>query len=167
LLDYKAWAESQGLKPALFEPTSITVSELNSVAASQGVIFQPGDILFIHSGYVRALEALKGDDAKNYTSNPPPKAIGVKSGEEMLKWIWEKQFAAVASDMLAFEALPFQSTDYWLHEWLLAGWGMPIGELFDLEKLAEECKRLKKWSFFYSSVPLKVCPRFAKSEVLD
>jgi len=58
--------------------------------------------------------------------------------------------------MLAFEALPFQSNTHWLHEWLLAGWGMPIGELFDLEKLATECRRLNKWSFFFSSVPLKV-----------
>jgi len=156
LLDYKAWAESQGLKPALLETTSITVSELNAVAASQGVTFQPGDILFIHSGFVKALESLKGDDAKNYAANPPPTAIGVESGEETVRWIWEKQFAAVAGDMLAFEALPFQSKDYWLHEWLLAGWGMPIGELFDLEKLAGECRRLKKWSFFFSSVPLKV-----------
>lgn len=86
-------------------------------------------------------------------------AIGVESGEEMLKWIWENQFAAVAGDMIAFEALPFQSKDYWMHEWLLAGWGLPIGELFDLEALAAECKKLGKWSFFFSSVPLRVCAR--------
>lgn len=156
LLDYKGWAESQGLKPALLETTEITVEQLNAIAAAQGVRFQPGDILFVHSGFVKALEALQGEDAKNYAANPPPTAIGVKSGEEMVKWIWEKQFAAVAGDMLAFEALPFQSTTHLLHEWLLAGWGMPIGELFDLEKLATECRRLNKWSFFFSSIPLKV-----------
>ena len=38
-----------------------------------------------------------------------------------------------------------------LHEVLLAGWGMPIGELFDLERLAEHCKRVGRWSFFLSS----------------
>lgn len=75
----------------------------------------------------------------------------------MLKWIWSNQFAAVAGDMIAFEALPFQSKEYWLHEWLLAGWGLPIGELFDLEALTAECRKLGKWSFFFSSVPLKVC----------
>jgi hypothetical protein len=83
-------------------------------------------------------------------------AIGVESCEEMVKWIWENQFTAVAGDMIAFEALPFQSKDYWLHEWLLAGWGLPIGELFDLEVLAAECKKWGKWSFFFGSVPLKV-----------
>jgi hypothetical protein len=32
-----------------------------------------------------------------------------------------------------------------LHEVLLAGWGCPIGELFDLEKLAEQCRKLGRY----------------------
>ena len=35
-------------------------------------------------------------------------------------------------------------------------WGMPIGEMWDLEELAEECKRQKRWSFFVTSSPLNV-----------
>jgi hypothetical protein len=38
-----------------------------------------------------------------------------------------------------------------LHEVLLAGWGCPIGELFDLEALAEECQKQSRWSFFLTS----------------
>jgi hypothetical protein len=41
--------------------------------------------------------------------------------------------------------------DYALHEVLLGGWGCPIGELFDLEKLAEQCNSAKRWSFFVTS----------------
>ena len=41
--------------------------------------------------------------------------------------------------------------DWMLHEILLSGWGCPIGELFDLEKLAEHCKKINRWSFFVSS----------------
>jgi hypothetical protein len=33
---------------------------------------------------------------------------------------------------------------------------MPIGELFDLEELAEKCRERKRWAFFLTSVPLKV-----------
>ena len=29
-----------------------------------------------------------------------------------------------------------------------------LGELFDLEQLAQTCERLKRWSFFFTSVPL-------------
>jgi hypothetical protein len=35
-------------------------------------------------------------------------------------------------------------------------WGCPIGELWDLEKLAEKCQSYKKWSFFLASAPLNV-----------
>ena len=38
----------------------------------------------------------------------------------------------------------------------VAGWGMPIGELFDLEKLGEHCKKVGKWSFFLVSKPTNV-----------
>jgi hypothetical protein len=33
---------------------------------------------------------------------------------------------------------------------------MPIGELFDLEKLAEHCKKENRWSFFLTSEVCKV-----------
>lgn len=44
--------------------------------------------------------------------------------------------------------------EWMLHPILLAGWGTPIGELFDLEALAETCKHRNRWSFFITSVPL-------------
>jgi hypothetical protein len=47
-----------------------------------------------------------------------------------------------------------------LHQWLLGGWGMPIGELFDLEGLAAHCKETRRKTFFLSSVPLKVSIEF-------
>lgn len=82
--------------------------------------------------------------------------MGVESCEETLRWLWDENFSAVVGDQPSFEAWPCQNTDFWLHEWLLAGWGMPIGELFDLERLSEECKKRERWSFFFSSMPLKV-----------
>ena len=115
LLDYCSWAESEGkLLPAL-ETSSIPISDLQKVAEYQGVTFKPGDILFVRSGFVRALDAMSKDKAVAYSAIPP-NAIGVKSCEETLKWIWDHQFSAVAGDAIAFEAMPFQSTTYWLHE---------------------------------------------------
>lgn len=33
----------------------------------------------------------------------------------------------------------------------MSDWGCPIGELFDLEKLAVHCEKEKRWSFFVTS----------------
>jgi len=156
LLDYKSWADSRGIQVSPLSTSAITITDLKAVAAFQNTTILPNDILFIRSGYIKSMASLSNEDAATYASTTSQPAIGVSSCEETLQWIWENEFAAVAGDMLAFESLPFQSTTFWLHEWLLAGWGMPIGELFDLERLSEECTRLGKWTFFYSSVPLNV-----------
>lgn len=41
-----------------------------------------------------------------------------------------------------------------LHDNLLALFGMPIGEMFDLDKLAQTCMLHNRWSFFFTSSPL-------------
>lgn len=166
LLDYYSWATAQGKNINPLETALITAPELSEVASTQGVSFKPGDILLVRTGFRKAFQSLAANEAAAYTETkaPSPNAkilpsipsIGLKSCEETLKWIWGNEFSAVAGDQPAFEALPFQSKEFMLHEWLLAGWGMPIGEFFDLEALAEECGKRGKWSFLFSSVPLKV-----------
>jgi hypothetical protein len=39
---------------------------------------------------------------------------------------------------------------------MLSMWGMPIGELWDLEGLAEKCKELGRWTFLLTSAPVNV-----------
>lgn len=46
--------------------------------------------------------------------------------------------------------------DYHLHEYLLALWGCPLGEMVDLERLSEMCKEKKRWTFFVTSAPANV-----------
>jgi hypothetical protein len=36
----------------------------------------------------------------------------------------------------------------------LGGWGMPIGEMFYLEKLAADCEKDNVYTFFFTSAPL-------------
>ncbi|APA13327.1 hypothetical protein sscle_11g080970 [Sclerotinia sclerotiorum 1980 UF-70] len=157
LLDYAHWVESQGRTLSPLTTTKIPLSEIKAVAKAQNVTFRPGDILFIRTGYLRAFEALSPSDASALATAPQMTAIGLEACKEVLEWLWEKEFSAVAGDQTAFESLPFDlKNQHWMHEWLLAGWGMPMGELFDLERLGEECRRYKKWTFFFSSVPLKV-----------
>lgn len=156
LLDYAAWATAQNISIDRFSTTSITVSQLKEIAASQGTTLQRGDILLIRTGWIQAYNQLTTEARQALADDKNPPAIGVESSEETLKWVWEQGFAAVAGDQPSFEAWPCQNTDFWLHEWFLAGWGLPIGELFDLERLSEQCRRRGKWSFFFSSVPLKV-----------
>ena len=112
LLDFASWAQDKGIPIHPLTTQNISLSDLKQVAAEQNVEFKQNDILFIRSGYVRALASLSAADATQYASATAIEAIGVTSGEEMLEWIWKEGFAAVAGDMIAFEALPFQSTAF-------------------------------------------------------
>lgn len=137
LLDYARWAKSQGKE---FDPLTthqITAGDLTAIASSQGVTFHTGDILFVHTNFLNTFRSLPPSSAAAFAAVNPPSAIGLRAGKEELEWVWEKRFAAVATDCPAFEALPFQSQEFWIHEWFLAGWGLPIGELFDLERLSK------------------------------
>lgn len=156
MLDYAAWAKTRNIPIEPFSTTAISVDTLKDVATSQGTELKQGDILFIRSGWIQAFSQLTDSEAIELAEIPSPPAIGLESSEKSLRWLWETGFAAVAGDMPSMEAWPCQNTQFWLHEWLLAGWGMPIGELFDLERLGEECKKRGKWSFFFSSMPLRV-----------
>lgn len=54
----------------------------------------------------------------------------------------------------SYELFSFANTGLSLHEAFLAGWGMPIGELFDLRRLAERCDALRQWTFLFTSMVL-------------
>ncbi|TVY91182.1 hypothetical protein LAWI1_G005621 [Lachnellula willkommii] len=156
LLDYGRWAASQGIKKPFFESSTITVFELNQVAASQKVSLHAGDVLLVRSGYIVEHQALSPEAQLGRHQNPLPASIGLESSEEMLEYLWDSGIVAVAGDMPTLEAWPMQSKKFLLHEWLLAGWGCPIGEYFDLEKLSEQCEKAGRWSFFFSSVPMNI-----------
>jgi len=81
----------------------------------------------------------------------------VSAEDAMVDWLHDSYFSAVAGDAPSFEAWPTMRKDgKMLHEFVLALWGMPLGEMFDLEKLAETCRRKGRWTFFFSSAPANV-----------
>ncbi|KAF2501240.1 hypothetical protein BU16DRAFT_546554 [Lophium mytilinum] len=130
------------------DPAS-TVNGIQAVAEAQGVSFKFGDILIIRSGYMVAYNAKPRAELQSLAKIVPPTFSGVEQSEEVLEWIWEN-FAAVAGDQPSFECWPSQ-THFLLHEVLLAGWGCPIGEMFDLEALAEHCQMTGRYTFFVTS----------------
>jgi kynurenine formamidase len=139
-----------------FTYSPIPVQTLKQVAESQNVTFRTSDILFVRTGWTKAYSELSIQQCQDLTASSQPSLIGVDASKDTLQWIWEERFAAVAGDMPRFEAWPCRNKEWHLHEWLLAGWGMPIGEVFDLEKLAQECQKRQRWTLFFSSVPLRV-----------
>jgi hypothetical protein len=167
LLDYVRYATKKGIQYSTFSNHSISQSVLVEIAAEQKVSFRRGDILLVRIGVTQEWDTvMTPEDKSAYALSKNPKHAGVEGTEEMLRWIWNEGFAAVASDAISFEVYPPQKfykreeggevEGFFLHEYLLAGWGMPIGELFDLEELSLICEEEQRWDFFLASAPLNL-----------
>ncbi|EKG21354.1 Major facilitator superfamily [Macrophomina phaseolina MS6] len=160
LLDYARWAALNNHPIAPFTSQPIPLAHLRDLLASHNLTPKRGDILLLRTGTTAALKALSPSDQRALATRPSPDFVGIEATREVLRWLWESGFSAVASDAASFERGPVMGPhhdpEHVLHQWLLAAWGMPIGELFDLDSLAEECERRGRWTFFFSSVPLKV-----------
>ncbi|KAI1342062.1 hypothetical protein F5Y15DRAFT_374125 [Xylariaceae sp. FL0016] len=156
LIDYHSWRMAQtDIKPYdSFDSVSIPLEDLQTCLKAQDTEVKFGDILFIRSGFMANLSTKTANELWDHHDNVPHPFGGVEQSEDMLRWIWEN-FSAVAGDQPSFECWPSRK-DWALHEVLLAGWGCPIGELFDLETLADECKKQGRWSFFLCSEPCNV-----------
>lgn len=168
LLDYASYAERHGIKYSSFSEHSIPLSVLLDVAREQDNLqFRRGDILFVRIGLIQEWKTtMTAEQRQAYSESSSPKHTGVEGTEEMLRWIWNSGFAAVAGDSMSFEAYPPRAAyacdgltsvaGLFIHEVLLAGWGMPIGELLDLDKLSVLCETEGRWDFFLSSAPFKM-----------
>ncbi|KAJ3555255.1 hypothetical protein NPX13_g10392 [Xylaria arbuscula] len=170
LIDYKEWAENKARAEgktgddAVAHPLDghrITVEEIETIAKDQGVEFKRGDILIVRTGLTEYLQA---PTPEVFAKLAGQKISGVHGTVETARWLWNKHFAAVAGDAWAFEALPplkedgeiASHVDLVLHPWLLAMFGMSIGELWDLRALSAHCKASGRYSFLLTSAPLNI-----------
>ncbi|KAJ5933782.1 hypothetical protein N7454_006111 [Penicillium verhagenii] len=164
LIDYADWAarNKQVLLP--LESGRVRIQDIQTIILEQRIQIRAGDILFLRVGFTNAYNRLTEAEQKEYPSRQPGGLLGLEATSESLRWLWESRFAAVAGDSPSFERAPldgpFNEPDVSVHQWALAGWGMPLGEMFDLEELSVVARRLGRYSFFLTSVPIKVCVRF-------
>ncbi|OAA61937.1 hypothetical protein SPI_04796 [Niveomyces insectorum RCEF 264] len=186
LLDYAGYAARHGIALDHFASAGIPVDHIQAVVREQGVAFQPGDIVLLRIGFTAAYDALTPAQQAALPQRAVPGFLGLAPTRGMLQWLWETNCAAVASDAVGLEQVPIfgdhvrqrqpggaaggEGGGHWhgepweqemqggglLHQWVLAGWGVPIGEMFDLEALRAQCVQQKRWTFFFASVPLRV-----------
>lgn len=122
LLDYGRYAEANNIKPIFYDNYEITYKDLVTVAKTQGIDLRPaaqggdvqiGDILVVRSGFLKNANSLTDEERAPYQSKPHQfgphdgqRYIGVEQSEEMLDFLHDSYFSAVAGDHPAFESWP-------------------------------------------------------------
>jgi hypothetical protein len=171
-LDFRKYAKDNGDNYDVASTRPISYSELVACGKAQGIDIRPaaqggdikiGDILLIRSGFVEMYYEKTPEERKAISLRPHggpgpsgQKWVGLEQSEEIIDWLHDCYFAAVGGDAPSFEAWPTQK-GYHLHEYILAMWGMPLGEMLDLEALAKKAHERKRYFVFFNSNPAN-CP---------
>lgn len=156
LLDFVNFQSKDGILP--YDPWTthpITVKDLEACAEAQGISFRRGDILMLRVGFIKKYYE-STQESRDALRGKPETFAGIEQSEEMKQFLWDNHFAAIASDQPALESWPPSPGTPHMHQTILGLWGMPIGEFFDLEKLAKVCAEYRRYTFFVSSWPLNI-----------
>ncbi|KAF1973094.1 putative cyclase [Bimuria novae-zelandiae CBS 107.79] len=154
LIDFVSYAARNNIQYDPLDFYAVSLPIVKQIAKECSYDFQAGDIILLRTGFTTAFENTSLEMKKAVMARTPFKYPGMESTLEVLGWLWDTQIAAVAGDCPGFEAWP--PTEHALQQVLLAGFGLPIGEMFALDELAAECEKQQRWTFMFTSEPLNV-----------
>jgi len=134
---------------------AVPIHVVEDAAAEQGVTFQVGDILLLRFGFLDHYFHIATDDERRALPTAM-RSAGLLQSHDTLAWLWDHQFALVAADNVALECLPPDPSSpfRWnyeersgepdhhqgfMHRVMIPMLGMPMGELWALDALAEDC----------------------------
>lgn len=131
---------------------AITEEHLEATIASQGhtTAVGRGDIVLVRTGQLtRARREGWGD----YAGGPAP-GLSFTTAD----WLHATEIAAIATDTWGFEVRPneFDHAFQPLHQIVIPHVGLFVGEMWDLDALAEACAADGHYDFFLTAAPLKV-----------
>lgn len=159
VLDVARYLDSQGRPLDCSQRVDITVDDLEATRAAQGVVFEPGDVWLIHTGWVEWYETQPRNVRLRISVTANLKTPGLECSEAMAAYIFDHHPAALCSDNPALEAWPppnFVDPEGFLHHWIIGRFGMAIGEMFQLTHLAESCLADRVYECFFTAAPLNI-----------
>jgi len=157
LLDIAAQRAARGDRRSPGQRTQVTIDELQCTLSAQQVQLDGGDILLVRTGWLAWYQSQPASVRKDLSAKDVDfTSIGLSADESMAQWLWDNQVAAIAADNPALEATPFDEShvDRYLHYRLISLLGMAVGELFNLEGLAADCRADGCYQGLLTSAPL-------------
>jgi kynurenine formamidase len=149
------------------EPFVVTPELLDDTARAQGVELRDGDVCCVRVGWLSCYRTLDqvgrqavSDASRSFFDLRTP---GLGPGSVMAEWLWDHGVAAVAVDNPGVEPFPITAAlppgsgiDDSLHTRVLALLGIPLGEFFDFDALADDCAAEGGYDFLFTSAPLRL-----------
>ena len=147
LLDIPRYKGKQWLDPG----EAIYPADLDGAAEMGKVSVGTGDIVLIRTGQIGQVRA-EGSWGE-YSGGSAP-GLGV----DCATWICEKEIAGYATDTWGTEVIPNETSEIFqpLHMILIVHAGVLVGEIFDLEGLADDCANDGVYECMFVAPPLPI-----------
>jgi kynurenine formamidase len=158
LLDLARWSEKTGDPVDWRARREFSAADLEACAAAQGLRIEPGTILLVRVGWEQGYARLTAQERIEHAPEDPrdrSPVPGLAPSDAIAELLWDWGVAAIACDNPSLEVTPYRvDLRDSLHMLLLARLGMPIGELWLLDRLAAACDAGSRHEFFVASAPL-------------
>jgi len=128
----------------------ITADDLEATIAAHGIAVGEGDIVCVRTGqYART----RRDGWGGYAGGPAP-GLSFTTAD----WLHDTGIAAIATDTWGVEVRPseFDAAFQPLHQIAIPHLGLFLGEMWDLEALADDCAADGVHEFFLTAAPLRI-----------
>ncbi len=148
LLDIARLKGDDALEPGY----AITEEDLEACIEQQGATsrIESGDFVLVRTGQ---MGQCKKDGWGRYAGGDAP-GLSFHTAD----WLFRNELAAIATDTWGFEVRPneFEGSFQPLHQVVLPNMGLHIGEIFDLEALADDCSDDRTYEFLFVAPPLPI-----------
>lgn len=159
LADVARYMEQQGQPIDPTEDFPIEPQHVAGTLEAQGVTPQQGDILLLRTGWMKYYLGLGdreriafAEASQANQANMP----GLRATRNVAEYLWDLGIAAIAADNMGVERFPVKLEEDFLHRRVLPLLGIPLGELWTFEELAEDCAQDGVYAFMLVSVPLRL-----------
>lgn len=128
---------------------AISGDDLDAAAEMARVSVGQGDFVFVRTGAMTM--ARSAGTWGDYAGGDAP-GLGLAS----VPWVAERQIAAIATDTWGLEVRPNETPDTFqpLHIVFIVAMGLWLGEIFDLDPLADDCAADGVYEFMFCGPPL-------------
>jgi len=147
LLDIPRVKRVEWLEPGY----AITTKDLDAAVAAHKVSVGQGDALLVRTGQMAMCRKQGGWG--DYAGGDAP-GLSFYTAD----WVHERRIAAVATDTWGMEVRPNEIPDSYqpLHQVFIPNMGLLVGEIFDLEALAQDCARDGVYEFLFVAPPIPI-----------
>jgi len=173
LCDVARWREKVGRPIQHDQPDPIEAEELLACLADQGTQLEEGDILLVRTGWIGWYEQQSLEVRQRLAVVSELRTPGLRSDEATAEVLWDMHIAAIAADNPAVEVWPpgiLRSPDEYnavradkrrmheifTHTLFLPMLGLPLGEMFVLDHLADDCAADGRYTGLFTSAPLNL-----------